>query len=398
MRGKWIRWSIGGVIVALLVAATIYALLPRPVAVDIATVEHGPMQVTIDEDGTARIRNVFRVSAPISGRLDRLPVHLGDKVYANSTEVARLRPTEPGFLDTRTRQELQAAVEAAQAGVTLAEAQLSGALAGQKVARAAFERAQQLSKVGTISVSAFDQASAAVDTADAEVEQARAQLNLRESELSSARARLIEPTPGAASASGVLTVRAPVTGVVLKVISESEQVVAAGTPLVEIGDPEDMEVVVPLLSTDAAAIAPDTLAVVDGWGGPALAAKVRSIDPAAYTKVSALGIEEQRVDVTLDLTDKYEVRKRLGHGFRVRVHLTIWRSGDVLRVPLAALFRQGSDWAVYRVVDGHAALTVVSIDHRNAANAEVTAGLKSGDTVVLHPSDTISDGTLLEAR
>jgi HlyD family secretion protein len=298
--------------------------------------------------------------------------------------------------------ELQAAVDAAQAAVKLSGAQLDRAIAAQKVAQADYERAKRLADAGTISSSAFDQAAATYETANAAIEEARAQLTLRRSELSSANARLIEPSPRAAGAEGddacCLTVYAPVTGVVLKVISESEQVVAAGTPLVEIGNPHEMEVVVPLLSTDAAAIAPGTPATIDGWGGPALSAKVKSVDPAAYTKTSALGIEEQRVDVTLDLTDPYDMRERLGHGFRVRVHLATWSSDAVLRVPLAALFREGSDWAVYRVVDGRAALTKVTIDHRNTSHAEVTGGLSAGDTVVLHPSDTISDGTLIESR
>jgi HlyD family secretion protein len=187
--------------------------------------------------------------------------------------------------------------------------------------------------------------------------------------------------------------------VVLKVLAESEQVVSAGMPLVEIGDPTDMEIVVHLLSADAVRIAPGSSATITDWGGPEiLQAKVRSTEPAAYTKVSALGIEEQRVDATLDLVDESHEWQGLGHEFRVMVNIAIWEGSDVLRVPLAALFRVGSDWTVYRVVDGRAVATPVDIGHRNTRNAEVLSGLSEGDAVILHPSDQISDEKTVVAR
>jgi HlyD family secretion protein len=400
MSGKWTKRAVALIVVALIAATVIYALWPKPVAVDIATIDSGPLSVTVDEEGVARIRDVFSVSAPIAGRLDRLPVHVGDRVYANSTEVASIRPATPSFLDIRTRRELEAAAEAARAAVDLAQAQLDGALATEKMAESDLDRALQLSKGGTISLRALEQATSAVDTAKAAAAQGRATLALRQSERDSAAARLIEPdqpvmTPQPAGC--CLTVKAPVDGIVLKLVSESEQVVGAGTPLLEIGNPRETEIVVHLLSSDAAAIAPGTPATIDGWGGPALSATVRAIDPVAYTKVSALGIEEQRVDATLGIVEPYEERQALGHGFRVMAHILTWQ-GDAARVPLGALFRRGSAWAVYRVVDGRAAATTIEIGHRNNQYAEVLSGLAPGDVVVLHPSDAVSEGVGLTAR
>jgi HlyD family secretion protein len=401
MRTRWLRWIVGVVVVAVVVAAAIYALVPRPVAVDTATVERGPLEVTINEEGTARIRDVFRVSAPIAGRLDRLPVHVGDQVYANTTIVASIRPTDPAFLDLRTRREFEAAADAARAGVALAEARVNAAVAAQKIAESDLDRAERLSGAGTISLRTYEQAVAALETANAQLDQTRAELALRRSELASATARLIEPdqpimTPQPESC--CLPVHAPVGGIVINLISESEQVVAAGAPLLEIGNPRDIEIVVPLLSADAAAMTPGTDAVVDGWGGPPLNAKVVRVAPAAYTKISALGIEEQRVDVTLEIAEPYEARRRLGHGFRVQARISIWQADDIVRVPLSALFRRGAVWAVFRVVDGRSVETPVTIDHRNGSYAEVLAGLVDGDIVVVHPSDRVADGVRVAPR
>jgi HlyD family secretion protein len=194
-------------------------------------------------------------------------------------------------------------------------------------------------------------------------------------------------------------VRAPTDGVVLKVLAESAQVIAAGAPIAEIGDPRDMEIVVDLLSADAVRVRPGAEARIEDWGGSgALAARIRRIEPSAFTKVSALGIEEQRVNVTLDLLDHYEEWERLGHGFRVYVRISVWRGEDVVRVPLAALFRRGADWSVFRVVDGTARATSVTIDHRDSEYAEVTDGLAPGATVIVHPSDQVGEGVTVEPR
>lgn len=394
---KWIK-RIAAVLVLLAIAAGLwYALRPQPVAVDLAVVERGPMEVTIDEEGIARIRDVFRVSTPITGRVDRLPVHVGDAVVANQTVVAAIHPVQPAFLDVRARRELQAAVDAARAAVALAEAQVLSAETNARVRRADLDRAKQLASRSTISVSAFEKAAADVETAEAHIKEMQAALDLRKSELLSAEARLIGPEAGATSAESV-SVLAPADGAVLKLHGESEQVVLAGGPLLEIGDPASIEIVVHLLTPDAVNIAPGVTARIDGWGGPALNARLRRIDPSAYTKVSALGIEEQRVDAVFDIVDPRDVWVRLGHGFRVMVHIPTFESDGVLRAPLGALFRRDDAWHVFKVVDGIATLTPVGIGHRNIRFAEVTSGLDAGDVVVLHPSDRVADGVAVEAR
>ena len=402
MLAKWIKRVVGLAVVALIVAVTVYALLPAPVAVDLAEIDRGPLAVGVDEEGVAKIRDVFRVSAPVGGRLERPPVTVGERVERGVTAVASIRPVDPPFLDVRSRREIEAAVEAARAAVGLAEAQVRGAESAARLAESDLSRAQRLSEAGTISSRALEEAATMLDTAKAEVEQARANLALRQSQLVSAEARLIEPDQqvvGADRASCCLTVRAPVDGVVLKVIAESELVVPAGAPLLEIGDPANMEIVVHLLSSDAVAIAPGATAEITDWGGDGiLTARVRRINPAAYTKVSALGIEEQRVDATLDLVDPYEVWRGLGHEFRVMIRIKTWESDDAVRAPIGALFRKGADWYVFRVVDGKAVLTRIAIGHRNNTVAEVIDGLSPGDAVVLHPSDAVSDGVDVEAR
>lgn len=393
MLAKWGKRAIGLVALALIVAAAVYALMPQPVPVDVAIIDRGPLEVTIDEEGVARIRDVFRVSAPVAGKVDRLPVEIGDRVYRNTTTVAVVRPADPPFLDVRSRRELEAAVGSARAAVALAEAMVGGAVAGERLAQADLDRAERLSKVGTISSRAFEKAVADLDTAHAGVDQAKATLLLRQSELVSAEARLIEPDQleGGTGDACCMTLRAPVDGTVLKLLTESEQVVPAGAGLVEIGDPADLEVIVHLLSSDAVNVARGAAAKLDDWGGGVLAAEVRRVDPAAYTKISALGIEEQRVDAILDPVGAPGSWDRLGHEFRVMVHIAVWH-GDVTRVPLGALFRKGADWAVFRVVDGRAVETRITLDHRNDTIAEVTGGLAVGDGVILHPSDRVVAG------
>jgi len=399
MNGKWIKRGIGALVLALLVAATIYALLPKPVGVDIATVDRGTVEVSVDEEGVARIRDIFRVSTPIAGSVQRLQVEEGDVVKRNVSTIALIRPSAPPFLDVRTRRELEAVLDAARAAVDLAESQLKSADSNRILARANHERATKLMSGGNISQRTFDEAVTAWSTAEAEYRQAQANLVLRQKELVAAEARLIEPD-GEAEDDGdacCVVVTAPTQGVVLDVLSESEQVLPAGAPLAEIGDPTNLEVVAHLLSSDAVKVTQGSKARLDDWGGESLAARVSRINPSAYTKVSALGIEEQRVDVMLDLLDPEDAWERLGHEFRVMVHIPIWIDDNAVRVPIGALFRRGSEWAVFRVVDGRAELTPVVIDHRNNRWAEVLEGLEPGDQVILHPSDRVEDGTKVES-
>lgn len=395
MQAKWIKRAIGLFAVALVTVATIYALRPQPIGVDIAVIDRGTVEEAVDEEGVARIRDIFRVSTPIAGSVQRLPVEEGDVVRRNVSTIALIRPTAPPFLDLRSRRELEATAEAARAAVDLAESQLNSAASNRDLARANHERATKLMASGNISQRSLDEAITAWSTAEAEYHQAEANLVLRQKELAAVEARLIEPD-GDVEAAGeacCVVVAAPTDGVVLNVLSESEQVLPAGAPLVEVGDPRNIEIVAHLLSADAVKIEQGSKARLHDWGGESLAARVIRINPAAYTKISALGIEEQRVDVVLDLVDPQTAWDRLGHEFRVMVHIPLWRDDNAVRVPIGALFRRGSEWAVFRVTDGKADLTPVMINHRNNQWAEVVRGLGPGDEVILHPSDRVENGT-----
>jgi HlyD family secretion protein len=239
-----------------------------------------------------------------------------------------------------------------------------------------------------------------VATGETAVSSALATLEVRRRELESAKAQLIQPGEGGARGGECcIEVRAPVSGRVLKIIAESEQVVAAGSPLVEIGDPSDLEIAVDLLSRDAVRVEPGATARIESWGGEgSLAAKVRRVEPTGYTKVSALGIEEQRVRVVLDLVDRPEAWRRLGHTFRVVARIIVWRGEGVVQVPIGALFRSGESWAVFVIADGRARLRALEIGERNQRYARVAAGLGEGEAVILHPGEAVRDGVRVEPR
>lgn len=376
-------------IVLAVIGGLAWAFWPRPLPVETAVVGPQDIAVTVEEEGKARIREVFTVSAPISGQALRIGLHAGDQVVKDETVLVSIRPAAPGLLDVRLKRVAEAAAAAAGAGVGLAMADVKQAEAQLAFLRTEFDRAKKLSGQGTISERALDKARLDVDTAAATLDSARASLAVRQRELERAEAALIET--GASEGPCCTEIRAPVTGRILRVLAESEQVVQAGTPLMEIGDPADIEIVTEVLSRDAVEIRPGDRAVIDNWGGTPLAATVRRVEPSAVTKVSALGIEEQRVSVILDLDDAARVAA-LGDGFRVVARITVWEGKGLLAVPVAALFRQGGDWAVYRVVDGRAQRAVLALGQRNDSLAEVASGLAAGDTVILHPSDQMADG------
>ncbi|MCA3574685.1 MAG: HlyD family efflux transporter periplasmic adaptor subunit [Aestuariivirga sp.] len=380
------------IILALLLAALAaltWAFWPRPIAVETAVIEARDISVTVEEEGKSRIREVFAVSAPIAGQVLRIDLHPGDEVVKNETVVVSLRPAAPGLLDARLKRVAEAAAASARASVGLAQAEVKQAEAQLTFIRTELARAESLSLRGTISERALDKARLDVATAAAALDSAKASLTVRERELQRAEAALIENE--ASEGPCCTEIKAPATGRVLRVLTESEQVVQAGTPLVEIGDPADIEIMVEVLSRDAVEIKPGAQAVIDNWGGPPLSAKVRRVEPSAVTKVSALGIEEQRVAVILDLADQQGL-DALGDGFRVVARITVWEGKNLVAAPVAALFRKGGDWAVYKVADGRAVLSIVELGRRNAAFSEVTAGLASGDVVILHPSDQMADG------
>lgn len=393
--------TIAGAAVVLL--ALVWLAWPSPVPVDLAAVTRAEMTVTVDEDARTRIRHVYTVSAPLSGTVLRSGREVGDAVTANETVVAVMKPTAPSFHDPRLHEELLAARSAADAAVALAEAERRRIEAALTYAKQQLTRIQKLAADGTVSKAALDKAKADADTSEAAFASATALLQVRRNERASAAARLQNPAADPTAAGGnspgcCVEIRSPLTGVVLKRILESEAVVPAGTPLIEIGDPQDLEVSAELLSTDAVQVRAGQLVHIDGWGGGTIHGRVRRIEPSGFLKVSALGIEEQRVRTIIDFTDPPARRGGLGHDYRVIVHIVTWSGNKVLTVPIGTLFRSGDKWAVYKDVDGRARTAPVEIGHRNNRVAEVLSGLAENDRVVQHPSDRVSDGTRISQR
>lgn len=398
MWSKWLKRAGFLLIVAAIIAGFVYALREKPQPVDTGVVERGGLRVMISQEGITRVRDVYTVSAPIAGHLARTVLDEGDRVKADVTMVAAIHPLDPPLIDRRSEAELAAARDAARASVSMAETDYRRIKSDLNFARDNLERAVQLAKTRYIAESQLQKARTDVEVLEAQLASAGAAIELRKAELASAEARLVQPesAPAASERSCCVYVTAPVDGVVLTVFAKSEQPVATGTKIAEIGDPSDLEVAVDLLSSDAVRIAPGARAEIVDWGGErVLPAVVRRIDPAGFTKVSALGIEEQRVNLVLDLQ---ESDPRLGHNFRVYARLTLWEGDDVLQVPLSALFRDGRNWSLFVIRDGRARQTEVGIGHMNDEHAEVLSGLAPGDVVILHPSDTLSDGSLVEPR
>ena len=391
-------------VVAVLVAAlAAWALWPRPLAVDTAVIDRRPIDVTVEDEGVSRIRDIFTVSAPISGRLLRVALDPGDAVTADETVLATIEPSAPGLLDARARAVAASNVAAAQSAVDEAQAQQQQAQAQLDYADAELKRTQALAGRGIIPEQVYQKAALDLHVAQTALDASRAAVAARRQQLESAKAALIEGEPavaavGDANHTDCVTVKAPVSGKVLSVATTSEQVVAAGTPLLTLGDPADLEVAVDLLSRDAVAVRPGDPATIEDWGGPALKATVDRVDPAARTKVSALGIEEQRVTVILRLADGGNGGVRPGHDFRVVARITVWHGDNLLAVPMSALFRQGTDWAAFVVTDGKAAVRKLTLGHQNADFAEVLSGLQPGDVVIVHPGDRVVDGAAVVAR
>jgi HlyD family secretion protein len=318
-------------------------------------------------------------------------------VKANSTVVASIHPLDPPLIDRRAEAELLASRDAARAGVGVAEFELQRARSALKLAEDEFARALKLFGSGLVSESALQKLTSEVELNRTAVDTAKAVIGLRNAELANAEAHLLQPDPANPSGENCcVNLLAPIDGTVLAVTARSEQAIAAGAKIAEIGNVHNLEIAVDLLSSDAVRIAPGTKAEISDWGGDhALRATVRRVDPAAFTKISALGIEEQRVTVVLDLED---ADARLGHGYRTLVEMTVWECDECVQVPIGALFRNGGRWNIF-VVDGDRSRQVeVGIGHMNDDVAEVLTGVASGVSVVVHPSDTVTDGGLVERR
>jgi HlyD family secretion protein len=393
---RWLRAHIRLVLALLVVAAIVLAAVwPESVVVSVARAERGSLLVSLTEEGETRVRERFVVSAPVAGRLQRIELEPGEAVVAGETVVARLEPAASPLLDPRTRRELSVATAAARAAVGQARAEREQQATRVERARVTLERDRELARAGAITRDQIEASEAALATAREALRAAEFSVQRAQSELDLAEARL--GTPGGSGR--LLSVLAPTSGVVLRRLHESEALVPAGEPLLELGDPARTEIVADLLSSDAVRVAAGAPVVIERWGGDRpLDARVRRVEPSGFTKVSALGVEEQRVNVIIDWSSAAAPPPALGDGYRVEVAIELWRGDDVLSLPAGALFRRGDDWAAFRVDSGRARLTPVTVGHRTARQVEIESGLTAGDRVILYPPDTLSDGSRVEVR
>ena len=395
---RFIFWLIAA---ALLMSGLYYTFKEQSHYVDIAHIEIGPLEVSIAEDGETKVRDIYELSSPLMGRVLRLEVEVGDEVAAAETIVAKIEPSDPTFLDRRSEKEARAAVKASEALLSLAKAQLNEAESELEFSFSELERMQRLVDRRLVSEREYDQAKKNYKTKAASVNTALASIRARESELAQAKARLVTPVDvrGTDKDCKCLSIYAPTKGKILRVLHESEGIIEPGDVLVEIGDTSDLEIVVDFLSIDAVRINPGQRVVIEEWGGAYnLNGVVKKVEPFGYTKVSSLGIEEQRVDVIIDIIDPIERWNSLGHGYQVETRVILWHEDNVLKSPITALFREKGEWSVFVVEDERARLKKIQVGRKNAFEAQILSGLDEGQQVVLHPSNQINDGVLIKRR
>ena len=393
----WIWSFVLGVVVIGLGAA----FWPRAEPVDIADVAYGAMIVTVGDEGETRIPDVFVVSAPANGRLRRIEAEPGDTLHANETTIAEIEPADADLLDPRTEAEATAQLSVAESAEELARSNLERAEAELRFAESEVRRSRELAASGTIAERDLDAAERAFRTSRAALGVAHADLEMRRFELARARAHLMSPAEMSDSrlTCECISISSPVDGKVLRVHRESAGFVRAGEPLVDVGNPGQLEVVVDLLSTDAVKIRSGDRALIENWGGDdVLDARVRLVEPFAFTKVSALGIEEQRVNVVLDIVAGDNNDHALGHGYKVDVRVVLWEAAEALKVPITALFRDGDRWAVFVETGGRARQRHVDVGHMTATEAEVLAGLADSDRIVVYPGEGVGEGTRIVER
>ncbi len=395
------RVSIWASISALVLLGLVFAFWPRALAVDLEPAAMGPMILTVGDEGETRVVDVFVISAPITGRLRRIESEPGDAVDAGQTIVAEIEPVASGLLDPRTEAEAEAQLNAAISAESLAESELERAEAELKFAESELQRASELAKNGTISERDREASERAFETSRAAMGAAQANMEVRRYELARARAHLMSPSEMTSRRSDCecVNITSPVDGQVLRVHRESAGFVRAGEDLIDVGNPGRLEIVVDLLSTDAVKVTAGNDALIENWGGEGLLeARVRRVEPFGFTKVSALGIEEQRVNVVLDIVSPHEEWQTLGHGYQVDVRVVLWQADEVLKVPLTALFRNGGDWALFVSEKGKAVRRVVDVGHRTSSEAQIVSGLSQDELVVVYPGETVDDGIRIAAR
>lgn len=388
-RRRWLPWLGAAMLVVLLVLG----LWPAALPVETAVARRAPLRVTIDEEGVTQVRHRYIVAAPVAGHLRRITLKPGAAVVAGETTLAVLEPAGADLLDARSRAQAEATVQAAESALARADAQHQAAVAALELARAEAERRRRLADNRMISQQELDQALAAETTAEQEERAARFTVEVARFELEQARAALVHAGPGAAGDDAIMIIPSPITGALLRVFQESARTVTPGLPLVEVGDPRDLEVRVEVLSRDAVVIQPGATVWLEQWGGPdPLEARVRLVEPAAFTKISALGVEEQRVNVLADLLSSPEDRGNLGDNYRVEARIVVWEQPDVLQVPSGAVFQQEGQWWCF-VLDGRRARRrLVAIGRSNGVATQVLDGLETGETVIVYPGDRVADG------
>ena len=396
---KW-RKKIGWILALVAVVMAIgYGFLPQPVLVDSAQVSRGLLRVTVREEGKTRVVDRYVIAAPVTGYVQRVRLEVGDRVQQGQI-VARLEPLRSTVLDPRSRAEAGARVETAQASLLAAEESTQVAAEEARYAETELARMRALYDAGTIARDQLERAETEARRTQASLEAARANIKVAERELETARiARKDFAAENRIAPGEVVSVRAPTAGRVLKRFRESEGVINSGEPLLEVGSPRTLEVEVEALSSDAVRISPGTRLLFERWGGDyPLEGIVRTVEPFGFTKISALGVEEQRVLVIADFTSPHEQWERLGDGYRVEAVFILWEGQDVLQIPSSALFRHEDGWAVFTIKEGKASRQVVEAGHRSGLTAEIVSGLSEGERVITHPGNEIDEGTQLTAR
>jgi len=393
------RWIIMVTIAAVIILAIAYGFLPRPVSVEVVKASQGPLRVTLDEEGKTRVKARFVISAPVAGFMRRIELDVGDPVKKGQT-VVEIEPLRSHILDPRSRAEAEAAISAAQAALNSALENARAASAEADYAKQKLERSKKLYDEGYSSKDFFDRVDYEAKRTEANRLSAEAAVKVARSELEKARTALMySAAEGTVNHGRVVAILTPVGGRVLNIHHESEGVVNAGEPLIDIGDPDKLEIKVEVLSADAVNIKPGTPVLFERWGGDSpLSGKVRVVEPTAFTKISSLGVEEQRVLVLADITSLPESWQSLGDGYRVEASFIIWEGKNVLQVPASALFRKGNGWAVFVMENKRARQRQVVVGHRNGLTAEIVSGLSEGELVIIHPDESIKDGTRVRLR
>ncbi len=390
-RGRPRRWIWFGAIA--LVGLIVLGLWPKPLPVETAVVSRGELVVSVSEEGMTRVRNRYVISAPVSGQLRRIDWKAGAAARAGETPLAVLETSGADFLDTRTLAQAEARVRGAEAAREAALAQRQRAAAAARLATADYERAQKLFSREVLSPQELESAQMRAVAGQQEERAAEFALRVAEFELEQARAVVTRGAGGSAANVEPLVITSPVNGKILRVYQESARVVPAGFDLLEVGDETDLEARIEVLSRDGVAIRPGARVWIEQWGGAyPLEARVRLVEPSAFTKISALGVEEQRVYVVVDFVDPVEKRATLGDNFRVEGRIVTWEGSDVLQVPAGALFQRGGEWQTFVLEGGRARLKTISVGRSNGLQTEVLGGLSEGERVIVYPGDQVRDG------